>query len=140
MIIMKATSIMLLFAAGTLAQMVPTFPKPLTQSTAWNSSFKFSQEQIELGELWPDLADNLETILNFDRSQLANGGPSQDSFYKLKNGTGLAPPHSPGKVLKVEHTTNPAAWNFRAKTALSRFIYTTTNANGTLIPASAYVL
>ncbi|KAK9233913.1 Alpha/Beta hydrolase protein [Lipomyces kononenkoae] len=137
---MKATCLVLLFAAGTFALTLPTFPKPVTQSTAWNSSFKFSQEQIELGQLWPDLADNLETILNFDRSQLANGGPSQDSFYKLDNGTSLAPPHCPGQVLKVQNITNPAAWNIPAKTALSRFIYTTTNANGTLIPASAYVL
>ena len=108
---MKATVVALLFAAGTFAQMLPTFPKPVTQSTAWNSSSKFSEEQIELGQLWPDLADNLETILNFDRSQLANDGPSRDIFYQLNNDTCFDPPHTPGQVLKVQYITNPAAWN-----------------------------
>ncbi|KAK3676799.1 hypothetical protein LTR78_003576 [Recurvomyces mirabilis] len=117
---------------------LPTFPTPYVQSTAWNSSFKFSPEQIELGQLWPELAENLETILNFDRSQLAHGGPSQDSFYKLDHLATI--PNRPGEVLKVEYVTNPEVWNIPAKTALSWFVYTTTNVNGTLIPASAYVL
>ncbi|KAK3697079.1 hypothetical protein LTR37_017677 [Vermiconidia calcicola] len=127
----------LLFAGATLAQDLPTFPKPRTQSTAWNLSFKFSPEQVKLGQLWPDLADSLETVLDWDRSQLANGGPSHDSFYTLDN---VATPHSPGEVLKVQRVTDPSVWNIPAKTALSRFIYTTTNANGTLIPASSYIL
>ncbi|KAJ9603590.1 hypothetical protein H2200_011776 [Cladophialophora chaetospira] len=137
---MKATFVTLFFAAGAFAQTIPTLPVPKTQSTAFDSSFKFSPEQIELGQIWPELAGSLETILNFDRSQLAHGGPSQDSFYKLNNQPNSSQPRSPGQVLKVEHVTDPASWNIPAKTALSRFIYTTTNANGTLIPASAYIL
>jgi pimeloyl-ACP methyl ester carboxylesterase len=114
-------------------------PNPEVQSTSWNSSFKFSQDEIELGQLSPDLAHSLEVILNFDRSQLANGGPSQDGFYKLK-GTSYQRPTSPGQVIRVEHVTNPTVYNIPAKTALSRILYSTTNLNGTLIPASAYIL
>jgi pimeloyl-ACP methyl ester carboxylesterase len=124
-------------ACAFAAQMLPVLPKPGTQSTAFNSSFKFTDEQMKLGQLWPELAENIETILNFDRSQLANGGPSQDDFYQLDNSTA---PNHPGQVLKVQSVTEPTPWNIPAKTALSRFIYTSTTANGTLVPASAYVL
>jgi hypothetical protein len=136
---MLATYGVLLLTAGAcaFAETLPVLPKPGMQSTAFNSSFKFSNEQLMLGQLWPDLAENIETVLNFDRSQLANGGPSQDSFYQLDKST--APKH-PGQVLKVQKVTEPTLWNIPAKTALSRFIYTSTNVNGTLVPASAYVL
>lgn len=134
---MRATFGILLLATGAFAQKLPVLPKPGTQTTAWNSSFKISDEQVMLGQIWPELAESVGTILNFDRSQLANGGPSQDSFYQLGN---IDPPKKPGQILKVQNVTEPTPWNIPAKTALSRFIYTTTNANGTLIPASAYVL
>jgi len=134
---MRATNAIPFLTIGAFAQTLPTLPKPGTQSTAWNSSFKLTDEQMKLGQIWPDLAENIETILNFDRSQLANGGPSQDSFYHLGNIT--APDH-PGQVLKVQNVTEPTPWNIPAKTALSRFIYTSTTANGTLVPASAYAL
>ncbi|KAK4495503.1 hypothetical protein PRZ48_013835 [Zasmidium cellare] len=134
---MKGTFKALLLAASTFAQTLPTLPKPETQSVSFNSSFKFSATQLELGQLWPELAENLETVLNYDRSQLANGGPSQDDFYKLSNSTA---PTTPGQILRVQRVTDPKVWNIPAKTALSRFIYTTTTANGTLIPASAYIL
>ncbi|KAF2163007.1 hypothetical protein M409DRAFT_37333 [Zasmidium cellare ATCC 36951] len=133
---MKGAFEILLFSASTFAQTLPTLPKPETQSVSFNSSFKFNDEQIKLGQLWPDLAENLETVLNYDRSQLANGGPSQDDFYRIDH----VAPNAPGQVLKVKHATDPGAWNIPATTALSRFIYTSTTANGTLIPVSAYVL
>ncbi|PON24961.1 hypothetical protein TGAM01_v206042 [Trichoderma gamsii] len=136
---MKSTYVTLLFAATSFAQELPTLPKPISQSTAFNSSFKLSEKQIELGQLWPELAEDIETIINFDRSQLAYGGPGQDSFYKLDKKKTIIP-KTPGQVLKIEHVTNPAAWNIPAGTSLSRFIYASTTANGTLVPASAYVL
>jgi hypothetical protein len=137
---MKAIVVSLLFAVSACAQQLPKLPKPFVQSTAFNSSFKFSPDQIELGQLSPELAQDLETILNFDRSQLGNGGPSQDDFYHIHNGSGFVPPTKPGQILKVERVTDPSAWNIPAKTALSRFLYTSLSANGTLVPASAYIL
>lgn len=134
---MKVVHHVLLWATITFAQSLPALPKPGTQTTAFNSSFKLSDEQLKLGQIFPELAENIETILNFDRSQLANGGPSQDHFYHLGN---ITTPKHAGEVLKVQNVTEPTPWNIPAKTALSRFIYTTTNANGTLIPASAYIL
>ncbi|KAM0511717.1 hypothetical protein ACHAPE_009601 [Trichoderma viride] len=137
---MKLTFVVLLFATAKAAhgQAIPTFPDAEVQTTGWNSSFKFSKEQIELGQLSPGLANSLEVILNFDRSQLANGGPGQDRFYHL--GSSYKHPQGPGEVLKVEDVTDPTPYNIPAKTSLSRIIYSTTNQNGTLIPASAFVL
>jgi hypothetical protein len=137
---MKATLLSLLIVASACAQQLPVLQKPFVQSTAFNSSFKFSSDQIELGQLTPELVQNLENVLNFDRSQLANGGPSQDDFYHIDNSSGFVPPIKPGQILKVERVTDPSAWNIPAKTALSRFLYTSLSANGTLVPASAYVL
>lgn len=134
---MRATYGILLLTANAFAQSLPKLPRPGTQTTAFNSSFKLSNEHLVLGQIWPELAKDVETILNFDRSQLANGGPSQDDFYHLSN---VTYPDHPGSVLKVQNVTDPTPWNIPAKTALSRFIYSTTNANGTLVPASAYIL
>ncbi|PNP38785.1 hypothetical protein TGAMA5MH_09008 [Trichoderma gamsii] len=80
---MKVLSfVALLFATAKAAhgQAIPTFPDAEVQTTGWNSSFKFSKEQIQHGQPSPELASSLEVILNFDRSQLANGGPSQDRW------------------------------------------------------------
>lgn len=136
---MKTTSVSLLCVGATFAY-GQILPEPQVQSTGWNSSFKFTPEQIELGKLTPELSTSLETILNFDRSQLANGGPSQDDFYKLDSKTHSHPPRAPGEVLKVQQFTDPSVYNIPAQTALSRILYSSTNLNGTLVPASAYVL
>ncbi|RFU76065.1 secretory lipase [Trichoderma arundinaceum] len=137
---MKAASVALLYVAVRPAYGQFEFLPPQVPTTGWNSSFKFTPEQIELGKLSPELASSIEAILNFDRSQLAYGGPSQDSFYRLSDDFSKNHPHSPGQVLKVQEFTDPTDYNIPAQTALSRIIYTTTNLNGTLVPASACIL
>ncbi|RYP68491.1 hypothetical protein DL771_006643 [Monosporascus sp. 5C6A] len=122
--------------AGTNAQITAA-----PQSTGFNSSFALSRAQIEKASLSEDMAANLNTVINFDRSQLANGGPREDAFYALPplspNATGPPPP---GTLLKVQRYTDPAPFAIPPNTALSRILYTTTNTNGTVIPASAFVL
>ncbi|RYP38428.1 hypothetical protein DL768_010778 [Monosporascus sp. mg162] len=111
------------------------------QSTGFNSSFALSQAQIEKASLSEDMAASLNTVINFDRSQLANGGPREDAFYALPplspNATG---PPAPGTLLRAQRFTNPAPFAIPPNTALSRILYTTTNTNGTVVPASAFVL
>lgn len=126
-----------LLAKLTKGQMLPP---PVVQTTGWNSSFKFTPEQLELGNLTEELGGMLETIINFDRSQLVNGGPSQDDFYNLPPLTEDEIPTAPGKLIKLQEVTNPLPYVIPSKTAISRFIYSSTNLNGTLLPASAYVL
>ncbi|KAI2617102.1 putative secretory lipase [Hypoxylon sp. NC1633] len=111
------------------------------QSTGFNSSFALSPSQIELANLTSAVASNIDIIINFDRSQLANGGPAEDSFYELPQlpSTSYAALR-PGTLLKLQEVTNMTSFVIPPNTALSRILYVTTNHNGTVIPASAFVL
>lgn len=110
-------------------------PQAALHSSSWNSTFALSPKQRELGNLTDDLSDQINNIINFDRTLLANGGPYEDEFYKLP--IDLKIPKQPGKLLKLQELTDPSPFTIPATTAMSRFIYSTTNFNGTLIPASA---
>lgn len=116
-------------------------PSAKEQSTSFNSSFTLSKEQIEAAQLSDSLAENIQNIVNFDRSQLAYGGPWDDDFYTLppssKNKTGKL---EPGVVLKTQVLTDPTSYAIPPNTGLSRILYTTKNLNGTVVPASAFIL
>lgn len=47
---------------------------------------------------------------------------------------------TPGSVLKLERTTNLTNYTVPAPLTMSRILYTTEDLNGTVIPASAYIL
>ncbi|GFG07350.1 hypothetical protein IFM61392_04809 [Aspergillus lentulus] len=111
-----------------------------TQSTGWNASFELSPKQLQLANLTSDQGGIINTITNFDRSQLANGGAHEDDFYNVRGLPRDQWPTEPGKTIKLQEFTDPSSFSIPAKTAMSRIIYSTTNANGTLIPASAYIL
>ena len=111
-----------------------------THSTGWNSSFKLSPEQVKSASLTNDLAAVINTITKFDHSQLANGGAHEDDFYNAQDLSKDKWPTEPGKTVKLQEFTDPKSFTIPAKSALSRIVYSTTNINGTLIPASAYVL
>lgn len=126
----------LLFLSGSaLGQAIPA----QEQLTSWNSTFSLSPDQITAAKLSEVQVDSINAVVRWDRSQLANGGPYEDSFYNLPplyNTTQLRP----GQVLKVQEFTDPTNYTLAANTALSRILYTTTTFNGTVIPASAYIL
>ncbi|EWG39670.1 hypothetical protein FVEG_02406 [Fusarium verticillioides 7600] len=107
-------------------------------TTSWNSTFKLSPEQLSLANLTSEEGAQINNIINFDRTLLAYGGPHQDDFYTLP--LGLKIPKSPGELIKLQEITDPKPYTIPASTAMSRFLYSTTNVNGTLIPASAYIL
>ncbi|KAF5866937.1 hypothetical protein ETB97_008743 [Aspergillus alliaceus] len=111
-----------------------------TQSTGWNASFELSPEQVKLANLTRDQGAIIDTITNFDRSQLANGGAHEDDFYNVRNLPKDQWPTEPGKTVKLQEFTDPSPFSIPAKTAMSRLVYSTTNANGTLVPASAYIM
>ena len=135
---MKASGIALLATAAKLASC--QLPVPAPEGTAWNSTFTLSPELKALGQVSDDLASQIETIYRFDQTQLANGGTSQDEFYSLAVGSMNAHPTQPGEVLKVQDITDMAPFNLPAEVAMSRIIYTSTNLNGTLVPASGFIL
>jgi pimeloyl-ACP methyl ester carboxylesterase len=123
-----------------LAVAQDTTSLPAIHSTGWNSSFELSAEQLKLGNLTTDYGAIINTIINFDRSQLANGGTHQDEFYDVQNLPKDQWPTESGRTIKLQKFTNPSSFSIPPKTAMSRIIYSTTNLNGTLIPASAYIL
>ncbi|KAH8895240.1 alpha/beta-hydrolase [Thozetella sp. PMI_491] len=110
------------------------------QSVGFNSSFSLSAAQIAAANLSDSTVASLNNILNFDRSQLANGGPSEDDFYTLPPLTNETGPLEPGILLKAQPFTDLTSYALPPNTALSRILYTTTNINGTVIPTSAFVL
>ncbi|KAF5583193.1 secretory lipase [Fusarium pseudoanthophilum] len=107
-------------------------------TTSWNSTFKLSPQQLTLANLTSEEGVQINNIMNFDRTLLANGGPHQDDFYTLP--AGLKIPKGPGELIKLQEITDPKPYTIPASTAMSRFLYSTTKINGTLIPASAYIL
>jgi pimeloyl-ACP methyl ester carboxylesterase len=125
-------------AAACLAIVEAQLPVAKPFSTSFNSSFELSEAQIQAASLDPTSVNSINTILNFERSRLANGGPRQDDFYTL-------PPRpkgtlKPGQVLKIQKVTDPTPFSIASGSSLSRILYTTRDANGTVLPASAYIL
>ncbi|KAI1265765.1 hypothetical protein F5Y18DRAFT_385813 [Xylariaceae sp. FL1019] len=109
------------------------------QSAGFNSTFRLTSSQIAAANLTAKAVVNIENTVRFDQSQLAFGGPAEDDFYTLPpltNDTEL----EPGVLLKVQDFTNLSSYVLPPNTALSRILYTTTNLNGTVLPASAFVL
>ena len=132
---------LIIFALGlNLAAGQASLPPQAVQSTGWNSSFQLSAEQLKLGNVTAEHGASINTMVNFDRSQLANGGAHEDSFYNVRTLPKSKWPRKPGQLIKLQEFTDPSHFSIPAQTAMSRIIYSTTNVNGTLVPASAYIL
>jgi len=125
-------------AAASLAQ--SQVQRAATQSTGFNSTFTLTTAQIGAAQLTPDMSEGLTNIVRFDRSQLAFGGVHEDDFYTLPPLTNTSGPLVPGVLLKTQQFTDTSAYALPPNTALSRILYTTTNFNGTVIPASVFIL
>ncbi|KAI5925403.1 putative secretory lipase [Camillea tinctor] len=129
-------AVLSLAASSVLAQISPA----KLQSTGFNSSFTLTPSQIESAGLSGTVATSFENVIRFERSQLANGGPYEDDFYALPPLSNSSDSLKPGVLLKVQPFTNASSFTLAPNTALSRILYTTTDFNGTVIPASAFVL
>ncbi|KAH9892977.1 alpha/beta-hydrolase [Xylariomycetidae sp. FL2044] len=140
-------------SAGLLQLLIPLIRAQAStaelQSVGFNSTFSLSAAQVAAANLSDATAASLDNVIRFDRSQLANGGPAEDDFYTLpplpvsndsSSTTTAGSSLEPGVLLKVQAFTDPAPFTLPPNTALSRILYTTTNLNGTVIPASAFVL
>lgn len=138
----KMMSKALLAAAASLlvSRSAAQFTEALEFSTGFNSSFTLTPAQIESAQLDAALVESIQVVMNFDRSQLAFGGPAEDDFYSLPPFTNATGPLQPGQVLKVQPVTDPTVYAIPPNTALSRIMYTTTNFNGTVIPTTGFIL
>ncbi|KAI5921878.1 Alpha/Beta hydrolase protein [Camillea tinctor] len=84
--------------------------------------------------------DAVLTAVNFERSNWAGTSARLDPFYadlgSNKNWTDLGP----GQVVKVEQATDTSMYTLAHPLAMSRLVFTTRTFNGSVVPASAYVL
>lgn len=108
------------------------------QANTFNSSFKLSAAQIEKANLSSAFANNIEVALNYERSNWAFGSIVEESFYDVPEN--FTPSTPPGTLLKVEPLTNTTFYTLAPNLALSRILFTTETHNGTVVPASAYIL
>ncbi|KAI9896553.1 hypothetical protein N3K66_008725 [Trichothecium roseum] len=113
---------------------------PEPYSSHWNSSFALSDAQIQEAGLSDQTVSSINTILNYERTLLANGGPREDDFYTLPPQTNATVNLEAGKLLKIQEVTDPAPYTLVAGSSLSKILYTTKTFNGTIVPASAFIL
>ncbi|CRG87015.1 hypothetical protein PISL3812_04028 [Talaromyces islandicus] len=124
-----------LFSWGTIAQILAN-----PQSTTFNSSFAIPQSLIQEANFTSEDAFNLNNIINYETSQYAGGPANEDDFYNLPMEFPDTRHLTPGAVIKAEDFTDITNYTLSPNLAMSRFVYTTKNLNGTSIPASAFIL
>ena len=122
----------LLSCSRVMAQLVAS-----PQNNTWNSTFALSEEQITSANFSIDAAEGLNVAIRFERTNWAGGSASDDPFYTPPINTSNMPC---GTLLSVEQYTNTSLYTLPANTAMSRIVFMSETANGTAVPASAYVL
>ena len=125
--------------AALLASAVMTKAQELLspQNNTFASAASLTQEQLLKAGINDTVANNIEVALNFERSNWANGSVDADPFYRPPSNASFAPA---GSLLRLQLYPNTSAYTLPPNTALSRFLYQTETLNGTLIPASAFIL
>ncbi|KAI9671380.1 MAG: hypothetical protein M1831_004289 [Alyxoria varia] len=113
------------------------------QSNLWNANpgsgfFEAIQDVIDTSDFPDDLKRKTHVAASFERTNWAGSSVRDDPFYRL-------PPDASehtraGDLLKVEQTTNTSLYTLAPNLALSRILFNTETYNGTVVPASAFVL
>ncbi|KAF2117087.1 Alpha/Beta hydrolase protein [Lophiotrema nucula] len=107
------------------------------QPNTFNSSFTLSASHRQLYNLSTLLSKNVEVALNYERSNWALGSIDDDGFYDAPSVTNSTPA---GTLLRVEEVTDTSYYTIAPNLAMSRILYVTETLNGSMVPASAYVL
>lgn len=112
------------------------------QSNTFNASFSDPpwssvQERVRASSLDPASQEGVLTAFGFERSNWAGESTLSDFYRALPANASAA---APGDLLKLELVTNTSLYTLPPNVALSRFLFQTTNLNGTAVPASAYIL
>ena len=82
-------------------------------------------------------AIRVQAALAYERSTFANGSVENESIYQAPANSSKLPA---GTLLKLEFYTNTSLYTLPPQTALSRILYQSKILNGSLVPASAYIL
>ncbi|KAF7563286.1 hypothetical protein G7046_g842 [Stylonectria norvegica] len=108
------------------------------QTNTFNSDFKLTDDQISTLDLTEVQANNLNIAIQFEQSNWATGSVFNDSFYTSLPSKARSAPA--GTLLEVEEFTDTSKYTIAPTLALSRIIYQSKTLNGTLVPASAFIL
>ncbi|KAI5362852.1 Putative lipase, secreted, alpha/Beta hydrolase [Septoria linicola] len=107
------------------------------QTHTWNSTSSLTREQIARANLSSAVAESVNVAARFEQTNWAGSSAAKDPFY-------TPPPNSTnlpcGSILAVEHFTNTSLYTLPPNTAMSRILFQSETANGSAVPASAYVL
>ncbi|PPJ56885.1 hypothetical protein CBER1_02230 [Cercospora berteroae] len=107
------------------------------QNDTWNSTFTLNDDQISRAGLDSVTAENVNIAVRFEQTNWAGSSAGNDTFYTPPANSSTLPP---GSLLSVEHYTNTTFYTLPPNTAMSRILFQSETANGTAVPASAYVL
>lgn len=107
------------------------------QNNTWNSTFTLTDDQISRAGLDKVTAENVNIAVRFEQTNWAGSSAANDPFYTPPANSSTSPP---GSLLSVEHYTNTTLYTLPPNTAMSRILFQSETANGTAVPASAYVL
>jgi hypothetical protein len=108
-----------------------------TQCNNFNYSFTLSTSQIQEAGITSATTQNINVGIQYERSNWAHGPVDEDAFYAVPNGSANAPA---GSVLKAQIDANVSDYTLPANTAIWRILFQTKTLDGTLAPASAYIL
>ncbi|KAI0861051.1 secretory lipase [Xylaria cubensis] len=130
-------------ASQVLAQSdAQAWPPAAVQNNTFNATYGAldnaqAREILKRAGVPDDQADAVLVALDFERSNWAGSSTQLDPFYQdVPSHAGLAA----GVPLKVEPVSNASLYTLPPGVSLSRILFTTETLNGTVIPASAFVL
>lgn len=123
-----------------------SFPAAASRTNTFNASYgPLNPDQaldiIRTANLSEAQEEAVLVAVNFERSNWAGSSAQLDPFY-----TNIPANASGGSVaaggtpLKIEQRTNTSLYTLPPGVALSRMLFTTETLNGSVVPASAYVL
>lgn len=84
-----------------------------------------------------EIPDHIKEILEFEKTNWADGSVGNDPFYDAPQEAINAPP---GTLLKIEKATDTTKYSLPPTAALSRFIYQSETLRGSKVPVSGFVL
>ncbi|KAL9056322.1 MAG: hypothetical protein Q9162_003013 [Coniocarpon cinnabarinum] len=113
-------------------------PQPNTwASPSGSSSHNHYADVIAAAGFDNYTSQTVQVAMDFEASNWATGSVFEDEFYQL-------PPNAsnalPGQILKVQDSVNASLFSFPPELAISRFVYQTSDFNGTAVPTSGYIL
>lgn len=139
----------LLSAVASRCSAQDAFPAAASRTNTFNASYgALNPDQaldiIKAANLSDAQTEAVLVAVNFERSNWAGSSAQLDLFYRdipaNTSGSNSSVPAVAGTPLKVEQRTNTSLYTLPPGVALSRILFTTETLNGTIVPASAFVL